>query len=63
MFAGKKTVVAPSAYNAEKTLQKTYGQIADQRIADRIMLVDNASADIVIMIHPGYQRTLRAVVM
>jgi glycosyltransferase involved in cell wall biosynthesis len=45
MFAGKKIVVVLPAYNAEKTLRKTYDEIMDQRIVDRIILVDDASAD------------------
>lgn len=45
MFAGKKIVVVLPAYNAEKTLRKTYDEIMDQHIVDRIILVDDASAD------------------
>lgn len=33
------------AYNAEKTLIKTYREIVDQKIVDSIILVDDASSD------------------
>lgn len=45
MFAGKKIVVVLPAYNAEKTLKKTYDEIMDQHIVDTIILVDDASSD------------------
>lgn len=97
MINNKKIVVVMPAYNAEKTLEKTYRDIP-QNIVDEIILVDdcssdstaelsktlgiktishnknmgyganqktcytealNASADIIVMIHPDYQYDAR----
>jgi glycosyltransferase involved in cell wall biosynthesis len=44
MIHKKKIVVVMPAYNAAKTLQKTYDEI-DRKIVDEIILVDDASGD------------------
>jgi glycosyltransferase involved in cell wall biosynthesis len=44
MFNGKKIVVVLPAYNAEKTLEKTYREIPFD-IVDEVVLVDDASRD------------------
>jgi len=44
MVNGKKVVVVMPAYNAEKTLRKTYGEIPLD-IVDEVILVDDASRD------------------
>ncbi len=44
MFNGKKIVVVLPAYNAEKTLRKTYEEIPFN-IVDEAILVDDASSD------------------
>jgi len=44
MFNGKKIVVVLPAYNAEKTLEKTYREIPFD-IVDDVVLVDDASRD------------------
>jgi len=33
------------AYNAEKTLRKTYEEVMDQQIVDEVIVVDDASRD------------------
>ncbi|MDD3276211.1 MAG: glycosyltransferase family 2 protein [Kiritimatiellales bacterium] len=45
MLNGKKIVVVMPAYNAEKTLQRTYDEVMAQGVVDRIILVDDASRD------------------
>jgi glycosyltransferase involved in cell wall biosynthesis len=45
MFKGKKVVVVMPAYNAEKTLRKTYDEVMDQEIVDEVIVVDDASRD------------------
>ena len=45
MINGKKIVVVMPAYNAAKTLRKTYDEVMAQGIVDRIILVDDASHD------------------
>jgi len=44
MIKGKKVVVIMPAYNAEKTLEKTYGEIP-RDIVDEVILVDDKSQD------------------
>jgi len=44
MLNGKKVVVVMPAYNAEKTLEKTYSEIPFE-IVDDVILVDDASRD------------------
>ena len=44
MLNGKKIVVVMPAYNAEKTLEKTYNEIPFE-IVDDVILVDDASRD------------------
>ena len=41
MYKDKKVVVAMPAYNAAKTLQKTYGEVMDQGIVDLVVIVDD----------------------
>jgi glycosyltransferase involved in cell wall biosynthesis len=45
MFQNKKVVVVMPAYNAEKTLLKTYEEVMTQGVVDKIILVDDASPD------------------
>lgn len=44
MFGNQKVIVIMPAYNAEKTLRKTYSEIPSELI-DEIILVDDASTD------------------
>lgn len=45
MFKDKKVIVVMPAYNAEKTLRRTYDEVLEQGVADEIILVDDASRD------------------
>ncbi len=45
MLRGKKIVVVMPAYNAAKTLRRTYAEVLEQEIVDRIVVVDDASQD------------------
>ena len=45
MYREKKVVVVMPAYNAEKTLARTYNDVMAQECVDRIILVDDASED------------------
>lgn len=40
-----KTVVVMPAYNAAETLLKTYNEVMEQQVVDRVIIVDDASAD------------------
>ena len=44
MILGKKVIVAMPAYNAEKTLERTYREVP-RDIVDLVILVDDASQD------------------
>jgi glycosyltransferase involved in cell wall biosynthesis len=45
MFKNKKIIVVMPAYNAAKTLQKTYDEVMEQGLVDLVILVDDASRD------------------
>ena len=45
MFQNKKVVVVMPAYNAEKTIMKTYHEVMAQGVVDKVILVDDASPD------------------
>ena len=45
MLQDKKIVVVMPAYNAEKTLLKTYEEVMAQSVVDTVVLVDDASSD------------------
>jgi glycosyltransferase involved in cell wall biosynthesis len=45
MFRNKKIIVVMPAYNAARTLQKTYDEVMEQGIVDLVILVDDASRD------------------
>jgi glycosyltransferase involved in cell wall biosynthesis len=44
MFKGKKVVVVMPAYNAEKTLERTYQEIP-REVVDEVIVVDDKSSD------------------
>ena len=45
MFRNQKIVVVMPAYNAARTLRRTYDEVMEQQIVDAIILVDDASRD------------------
>ena len=45
MFKGKKVVVVMPAYNAARTLRRTYDEVLEQEVVDDIIIVDDASQD------------------
>ena len=45
MGAKHKVVVVMPAYNAAKTLRRTYAEVQDQQVVDKIILVDDGSRD------------------
>jgi len=56
MISGKKVVVVMPAYNAEKTLEKTYRALPHD-IVDHIVVVDDASGDETIEVAKNLSRT------
>jgi glycosyltransferase involved in cell wall biosynthesis len=57
MFQDKNVVVVMPAYNAEKTLRKTYEEVMTQGIVDLIIFVDDASSDNTAKIAAGLSQT------
>jgi glycosyltransferase involved in cell wall biosynthesis len=57
MFKNKKIVVVMPAYNAAKTLRKTYDEVMEQGIVDLVILVDDASHDETSAIASGLPHT------
>src|ERR1700740_2444218 len=45
MLSGQKIVVVMPAYNAARTLKRTYDEVMAQRIVDLVIVVDDASHD------------------
>ncbi len=45
MYDGKKVIVVMPAYNAAKTLEKTYYEVMEQDYVDGVILTDDASSD------------------
>src|SRR5260221_6044587 len=45
MFRDQKVVVVMPAYNAARTLQRTYDEVMAQGIVDLVIVVDDASHD------------------
>jgi len=50
MFKNKKVIVVMPAYNAVRTLRKTYDEVMDQDVVDLVIVVDDASQDETAMI-------------
>ena len=57
MFKRQKVVVAMPAYNAEKTLRKTYREVMDQEVVDEVIVVDDASRDDTVAVAIGLPRS------
>ncbi len=68
MLNGQKIVVVMPAYNAARTLQRTYDEVMAQEIVDLVIVVDDASHDdtvaiartferVQVEVHPDYQYT------
>ncbi len=45
MYNGKKVIVVMPAYNAARTLRKTYEEVVAQDFVDHVIVVDDASSD------------------
>jgi glycosyltransferase involved in cell wall biosynthesis len=45
MYKDKKVIVVMPAYNAAKTLQRTFNDVMDQGVVDLVIVVDDASRD------------------
>lgn len=43
MYRQQKVIVVMPAYNAAKTLRRTYDEVMDQGVVDQIIVVDDQS--------------------
>lgn len=57
MFKKREIIVVMLAYNAAKTLQKTYDEVMEQGVVDLVILVDDASRDETSSIATGLPNT------
>jgi glycosyltransferase involved in cell wall biosynthesis len=57
MYRDRKVVVVMPAYNAAKTLQRTYDEVMAQGIVDELIVVDDASKDDTVRIAASLPRT------
>ena len=57
MFKDKKVIVVMPAYNAAKTLRRTYDEVMAQQIVDLIILVDDGSMDKTVIIAKSLPNT------
>jgi glycosyltransferase involved in cell wall biosynthesis len=55
-YKGKKVVVVMPAYNAAKTLRKTYDEVIAQEFVDLVIIVDDASSDETAAVAEGLTR-------
>jgi len=58
MYRDRKVVVVMPAYNAAKTLQRTYDEVMAQGLVDELIVVDDASTDDTVRIAAGLPRTV-----
>jgi glycosyltransferase involved in cell wall biosynthesis len=58
MYRDRKVVVVMPAYNAAKTLQRTYDEVMAQGIVDELIVVDDASKDDTVKIAASLPRTI-----
>ena len=45
MYKGQKVTVVMPAYNAEKTLRRSFEEVCEQDVADVVVIVDDCSND------------------
>jgi hypothetical protein len=55
MYRDKKIVVVMPAYNAAKTVRRTYDEVREQQLVDEIILVDDKSRDETVAVAQGLE--------
>jgi glycosyltransferase involved in cell wall biosynthesis len=58
MYGNKKVIVVMPAYNAEKTLRRTYDEVMAQDYVDQVILVDDGSSDRTVSIARSLPNTI-----
>jgi glycosyltransferase involved in cell wall biosynthesis len=57
VYRDQRVVVIMPAYNAEKTLRRTYDEVMAQGLVDRVIVVDDASRDATLGVASGLPHT------
>lgn len=55
MYRDQRVVVVMPAYNAERTLLRTYDEVMNQGVVDRVIVVDDASSDATVAVARGLE--------
>jgi len=58
MFNNKKVIVVMPAYNAARTLSKTYDEVMAQGVVDLVIVVDDCSRDNTVSVAQGLENTV-----
>ena len=58
MILGKRVVVVMPAYNAERTIERTWREVMDQGIVDLVIVVDDGSKDRTVEVARGLQNVV-----
>jgi len=58
MFKNKKVIVVMPAYNAARTLQKTYDEVMEQDVVDLVIVVDDGSKDETVAVAKNLANTI-----
>ena len=58
MIKGRKLVVVMPAYNAARTLEKTWREVVAQDVVDLVIVVDDASHDETLALARGLEKTV-----
>ncbi len=58
MINGQKVVVVMPAYNAERTIQKTWREVVEQEAVDLVIVVDDASHDATFELARGLEKVV-----
>jgi len=58
MFKNKKVIAVMPAYNAARTLQKTYDEVMEQDVVDLVIVVDDGSKDETVAVAKNLANTI-----
>lgn len=58
MMMNRKVIVVMPAYNAERTIEKTWREVMDQGVVDLVIVVDDASRDATLSLARNLEKTV-----
>jgi hypothetical protein len=67
MYKGKNVAVVMPAYNAAKTIERSFAEVCEQNVADTVVIVDDCSRDETVAVanglsHPGVKVVVHVLV-